>query len=213
MLKQRVITAVVMLAVLLPAIFYPAPHAFGAVALVLIAAGAWEWGKLNQCSQSTSLLLGAACGILCLLSWYLGLLYSPLATLWMLAGSIWVVVGAWLLNGGVKVWADVPQPVRLFGGVMALWIAWISVAQARIVGINFLFSCCTVLVWVADIAAYFAGVWWSASLIANWRLASAPENVGGSLRWIAGCGDLRICLACSRYFRITWAVQYLHAFG
>ena len=47
MLKQRVITAIVLLAILLPAMFYKTPVPFCAVALVLIAAGGWEWGRLN----------------------------------------------------------------------------------------------------------------------------------------------------------------------
>jgi phosphatidate cytidylyltransferase len=39
---------------------------------------------------------------------------------------------------------------------VALWLAWLAVAQARAIGINFLLSI-LVLVWVADIFAYFAG--------------------------------------------------------
>src|SRR5689334_23189575 len=46
MLKQRVITALVLLAILLPALFWPTAVPFSAVTLVLIAAGAWEWGRL-----------------------------------------------------------------------------------------------------------------------------------------------------------------------
>ena len=38
----------------------------------------------------------------------------------------------------------------------ALWLAWLAVAQARVVGIGFLLSV-LLLVWVADIFAYFAG--------------------------------------------------------
>ena len=41
-------------------------------------------------------------------------------------------------------------------GVLALWLTWLAVAQARAIGVNFLLSV-FVLVWVADIAAYFAG--------------------------------------------------------
>jgi phosphatidate cytidylyltransferase len=40
--------------------------------------------------------------------------------------------------------------------VVALWLAWLAVAQARVIGINFLLSI-LVLVWVADIFAYFSG--------------------------------------------------------
>ena len=65
MLKQRVITALVLLAILLPALFYPTPEPFATVALVLIAAGAWEWGRLNRLGQASSLALSLACVGLC----------------------------------------------------------------------------------------------------------------------------------------------------
>ena len=52
MLKPRFITALILLAILLPALFYPAPEPFAAIALVLIAAGAWEWGRLNPVSYT-----------------------------------------------------------------------------------------------------------------------------------------------------------------
>ncbi len=140
MLKQRIITAIVMLAILLPAVFYPNPQAFGAVAVVLIAAGAWEWARLNQCTQTTSLLVGCVCAGLCLVSWFAGTLQAPLQVLWTLAGGAWVVLGAWLLHGGVKAWTKVPKGLRLVGGVFALWVAWLAVTKARMMGINFLFS-------------------------------------------------------------------------
>ena len=47
MLKQRVITALVLLALLLPALFAPTAEPLAGLALVLIAAAAWEWGRLN----------------------------------------------------------------------------------------------------------------------------------------------------------------------
>ena len=156
MLKQRIMTAIVMLAILLPTVFYPNPLAFGALAVVLIAAGAWEWAKLNQCGKATSLAVAGLCAGICLVSWSAGMLQAPLHLLWTLAGAAWVVLGAWLLRGGVKAWSAVPKGIRLCGGVIALWIAWLAVAQARIMGINFLFSV-LVLVWIADIFAYFAG--------------------------------------------------------
>ena len=156
MLKQRVITAVVLLAILLPALFYPTAMPFCAVALVLIAAGAWEWGRLNGCAQGLSVALALACVLLCGASWYAGWLDRPLPMLWTLAGVSWVVAGAWLLRQGVPGWPRVPKVLRLMGGLVALWVAWLAVAQARVVGINFLLSV-LLLVWVADIFAYFAG--------------------------------------------------------
>ena len=74
MLKQRVITAIVLLLILLPALFYSASGPFCAIALLLIAAGAWEWARLNGYRSSTSLLSGAACAGLCAALWWLGAL-------------------------------------------------------------------------------------------------------------------------------------------
>ncbi|MDP1888818.1 phosphatidate cytidylyltransferase [Polaromonas sp.] len=156
MLKQRVITALVLLAILLPALFYPEPWPFVAVALVLIAAGAWEWARLNGYGSMASLATGFACVVLCGMAWDLGLLERPLPLLWRLAGAAWVLAGAWLLRGGVAGWPQIPRAIRLVVGVLALWLAWLAVAQARFIGIEFLLSV-LLLVWVADIGAYFAG--------------------------------------------------------
>jgi phosphatidate cytidylyltransferase len=156
MLKQRVITAIVLLAILLPALFYRTPEPFFAVALLLIAAGAWEWGRLNGYGQVVSLGLGAVCVVACALSWYGGLIEKHLPMLWAAAGAAWVLAGGWLLRNGVAGWPHIPKALRLVGGLVALWLAWLAVAQARFIGINFLLSV-LLLVWVADIFAYFAG--------------------------------------------------------
>lgn len=156
MLKQRVITAIVLLAILLPALFYPAPFPFYAVGLVLIAAGGWEWGRLNACSQGVSLGLAAVCVLLCGLAWAGGLIERPLAALWIFTGAAWVLGGAWLLRTGVAGWPRIPRAVRVVAGVLVICLAWLALAQARAAGIQFLLSV-LLLVWVADIFAYFAG--------------------------------------------------------
>ncbi len=158
MLKQRVITAIVLLLVLLPALFYPSPAPFCAVALVLIAAGGWEWARLNGYGGQSSYLAGSVCFCLCTAAWWAGLLRQPFAypALWTLCGAFWVLAGAWLLRGGVPAWSTIPRVLRLLGGLVALCMAWLAVAQARVIGINFLLSI-LVLVWVADVFAYFAG--------------------------------------------------------
>lgn len=156
MLRTRILTAIVLLAVLLPALFYPAPEPFCALALLLIAAGGWEWGRLNGQAGTGAWVLAAASVLLCAGTWSLGWLQKPLPLLWQCAGLLWVLAGAGLLRVGVAGWPRIPQGVRLVGGVLALWLAWLAMAQARFIGVNFLLSA-FVLVWVADIAAYFAG--------------------------------------------------------
>jgi phosphatidate cytidylyltransferase len=156
MLKQRVITALVLLLLFLPALFYDSPDPFCFLVLVLVAAGAWEWGRLNGYGQVPSLLAGLACVLACTVSWWLGLPAQSLALLWILAGAMWVLVGAWALKRGVPAWSGYPPVIRLAAGLLALCLAWLAVVQARVIGINFLLSV-LVLVWVADIFAYFAG--------------------------------------------------------
>ncbi len=156
MLRTRIVTALVMLAVLLPALFYPSPWPFCAVALLLIAAGTWEWGRLNNLGHGKSLALAAAGLALCGAMWTTGWLESPSLALWVVVGAAWVLIGAWLIRRGVPGWAEVPVSVRLIVGLLALCLAWLAVAQARVVGINFLLSALT-LVWMADVGAYAAG--------------------------------------------------------
>lgn len=156
MLKQRVITALVLLALLLPALFHSRPEALAVLTLVLIAAGAWEWGRLNQLSRVPSLAVSGVCLALCLLSWVQGWPWEPSRLLWLSIGAAWVLLGVALLRLGVVGWPSVALPLRLVGGVGALWMTWLAVFQAKIIGINFLLSLLT-LVWMADIAAYFAG--------------------------------------------------------
>jgi phosphatidate cytidylyltransferase len=156
MLKQRIITAVIMLAILLPAIFYPSPVVFGVLSIFIIAAAAWEWAKLNQCAEVVSLAIGFAFPLLCAVSWYGNVFIGPLGWLWIFSGSAWVLLGTWLLIRGPNAWIAVPRSVRVLGGLIGLWVAWVAVAQARMLGLNFLFSI-LVLVWVADVFAYFTG--------------------------------------------------------
>ena len=156
MLKQRVLTALVLLMVLLPALFYAKPEPFFLIAGIFIAAGAWEWARMNGLRMTASLVAGAFCAVVCAGMWWSGLLAEQLPRVWLVAGSLWVLAGAWILKAGVPAWANYFRPVRLVLGLAALCITWLAVAQARLLGINFLLSVLA-LVWMADIGAYFSG--------------------------------------------------------
>lgn len=156
MLQQRIITALVLLAILLPALFYPSPEPFMLVALVLICLAAWEWGQLNGYSKKSSWWMALDCLALCAAAWHFQWPFKATPALWLILGGAWVLVGAWLLRRGVAGWSLVPKWLRIVLGVFLIAAAWLAVAQARVLGINFLLST-LVLVWAADIGAYFAG--------------------------------------------------------
>jgi phosphatidate cytidylyltransferase len=156
MLKQRVITALVLLALLLPALISANSTPFLLMTLLFIAAGAWEWSRMNGLAMLASLAMGAVCIFVCGTFWTTGLLEQSLPRLWLLTGACWVLLGAWVLRAGVTQWTHHAQSVRLALGLLALCVTWLAVAQAKLIGTNFLLSMLA-LVWVADIGAYFAG--------------------------------------------------------
>ena len=156
MLGTRIITAIVLLAILLPALFAGSPWPFAAVTLVLIGAGAWEWGRLNGMTQPGAVLMGLALAGLCLFTLQGPGLAALPAGLWWAVGGAWVLGGAQALRLGPTGWPRLPRVGRLVLGFVLLWTAWAAMAMARSLGLNFILSVFC-LVWVADIFAYFGG--------------------------------------------------------
>ncbi|HPU12019.1 MAG TPA: phosphatidate cytidylyltransferase [Ottowia sp.] len=174
MLRQRIITAVIMLAVLVAALWSASPVPFIVLALVMMAAAAWEWARLNGVQGAGALALGAAMVLACGLSWWAGWVNEPFRAWWLVV-ALWVVVGGLLISVGVDGWSRVPAFLRLALGPAALWVAWLAVVQARLVGVNFLLSVLA-LVAAADIAAYFAGRAFGGQLLARKLAPSISPN-------------------------------------
>ena len=155
MLRQRVITALILVGLLLPALFTSAAWPFAALTLVMIGASGWEWGRLNGAggaSVAMGLVLAASCAFALAGGWSVA---AP-ATAWWLATGLWVLGGAWVLRGGPAGWPKAPAAARWALGLVVLWTAWLAMVNAKVVGINFILSIFC-LVWAADISAYFGG--------------------------------------------------------
>jgi len=156
MLKQRVITALLLLAVFLPALFYPSIEPFAAFTLLLIGAAGWEWARLNECDATRSLAIGMALALGLILFWLWGGVFLSWRPLWIAVGAIWVVLGFTMLRHGVGAYRQWPRWLRLWVGLFLIACAWLALVQARLLGLGFLLSV-LLLVWAADIAAYFGG--------------------------------------------------------
>jgi len=156
MLKQRIITALVLLALLLPALFATSPEPLALFTLLLMAAASWEWGRLNGLGFRPAMILTGLCLCLCAASWWAGWAVQAPAALWWLAGGAWLVGGAWMLRRGVQGWGLWPRVARWTGGILVLWLTWLALCQSKNMGVNYLLSVLA-LVWVADVAAYFGG--------------------------------------------------------
>lgn len=159
MLKQRIITALVMLAVLLPALFHPRIGYFALLTLLLIAAAGWEWCRLNGVSERLSIVAGAVLGGLMAALWWTSVLDEVRLAIWVTASAAWAGMAVILLSRGVAQWGAWPSGLRLVGGCLLLAAAWLALVEARRIGLVYLLSVMT-LVWMADIAAYFGGKAW-----------------------------------------------------
>ncbi len=156
MLGQRVITAVVLLALLLPSLWAASPWPFALLTLLLIAAAAWEWARLNGVATVAALGPGALLALAGLWAVHTGNVAAVPPMVWWLTSVAWLLIGAAALRAGPRTWPQWPAVLRLALGLLALWVAWLALAQARVVGVNFLLSVLC-LVWAADIGAYAAG--------------------------------------------------------
>jgi phosphatidate cytidylyltransferase len=156
MLRKRIATAVVLLAILLPALFFGSPNLFNGIALILIAAGVWEWARMNGYSQGFAIFFAADAFLICAGLMLVGVTRMPLPMLWLIVTALWVLIAAYLLKNGVPVWTKIPKAIRLVLGVLLIICAWLAVAQLREIGINLLLSS-LLLVWAADIMAYVGG--------------------------------------------------------
>jgi phosphatidate cytidylyltransferase len=156
MLRQRVITAVVLLLILVASLMAPGYGPFALFTLVLIAAAGWEWCRLNQSGPAMAIVLAAVLAAVCAVALALDWPRRGPEPAWWLGAVIWFTGGFIALRGGPAAWPQLPKSARLGIGLMGLWAAWLAVAHARVVGLNFMLSVFC-LVWVADIAAYFGG--------------------------------------------------------
>ena len=155
MLGQRIVTAIVLLAVLLPTIFWWPAWTWQALTLAFLAVGAREWvdlldggsGRRGRVTAALVVLLGVS--LLILRHWSgwppaLGLAMSVAALVW------WCTAGLLRLAG---------QAARRGGAWLAgflLLACWVALIELHALGPVVLLAAMAV-VWVADIAAYFVG--------------------------------------------------------
>ncbi|CAB3740124.1 hypothetical protein LMG3458_05690 [Achromobacter deleyi] len=200
MLGQRIVTAVILLAILAAAMASSNPWWFVALLALAAACANWEWLRLTLPQPPSPLiavgipvLLFAA--MLALASAWLGGNPTGLANPdWILRYLTPAVALVWLVGAVVAVVrgrADAP-PASLGWSVFsvpAAFVAWAVLAQLFMAhGAVFVVSLLA-LVWVADIAAYFAGRAFGKRKLAprvspGKTIAGAVAGVLGAVVWI-----------------------------
>ena len=159
MLRERVITALVLLALLIPAVIARSPLPFALLTIVLIGAAGWEWGRLcglpRAAAIASGIVLGLACTAIAPLGAGIGGVEFP-AEAWGAVAVLWVIGGALALRAGPDGIKKVNRIVRFVVGWILIAAAWAALIASWERGLAYLATVCG-LVWFADIFAYFGG--------------------------------------------------------
>jgi phosphatidate cytidylyltransferase len=152
MLIPRILTAIVLLGVLLPALFMAPIWTWGAITLILFTGAAAEWSRLVGASALWALLtFFAGLAWVVVTEWLPTLSLLPWAVAPALVATVfWLTISPWRLTGGFS------QDRLALVGVVLAFSAWQSAFELRRLGIGQLLSIACI-VWVADVAAYFGG--------------------------------------------------------
>jgi phosphatidate cytidylyltransferase len=156
-LRTRVITALVLAAIVLAAIAW-SPFAVAVVLTAALGLAQAEWLQLAGWKPLAAHTVAAVLGVaqLALLAWAPGTLAALTLPVVTLAVVLWVVLAGFLL----RVERRGPTPVSSgLSAALALLLplaAWLAAVQFLRESILMLFSVMAI-VWLADIAAYFAG--------------------------------------------------------
>lgn len=158
MLKTRVLTALVLLPLVLGLVFASPPRAWGVFAAALALVSAWEWSRLcgfGEPARRLYLAASAAIGAA-----FLALhAASPAGEFARYAQASFVTAaGFWAI--AVPMWLGLrlrPRPwVCGLAGVVVIWPLAAALVTLRAES-PWVLLAAAALVWIADIAAYFAG--------------------------------------------------------
>jgi phosphatidate cytidylyltransferase len=153
MLRTRVITAIVLLAVLVPITLFAPIGAFGALIGFVVVFAAWEWGRLLKLNGAGPVAYALVAGLALIFSTFLDVANKPL---FQMAAIFWVIAGPYALIRKPTLAAGPWRAFLLFAGIVVFVACWHALVAARSVGVAFVLSLLLV-VWLADIGAYFAG--------------------------------------------------------
>lgn len=169
MLKQRIITAVLLAPVLLGAIVYGNPYIFAFVVFVIQAASIFEWLKINKLNNFQALVNAL---VLSFFTWYLTgkielsgspgdqMVHQNLGYATLLCYSVvWLLALLWLKNYRWGYENTATQlMIKALLGVLAIMLFGFSLNELYASGMGkWVVLSIFLLIWIADVGAYFSG--------------------------------------------------------
>jgi phosphatidate cytidylyltransferase len=180
----RVLTAAVLLAAFIAALFWLDRGKFAAVVAVVVGIGGYEWAKLVKAPRGLAAAYAAVCALLCI---------SLAQDLWMtpwvcgIGAAFWVIVAPYFLGTGFRL---APVGAAMAVGVVVLipaGLAMIALPPRQLLMV-------LGLIWISDTGAYLAGRAWG-------RRKLAPSISPGKT-WEGVAGGAIGCVI----YAIIWAI-------
>ena len=216
MLRQRIITAVIVAPIALALVLWAPGWLFALAMASLVLVGAWEWTALagfRAPAIRAGLTLGFAV-LLCIYGWAASVttLGPPLLLLCAAALAWWLFSLVWLVAWRV----EFPHAAKLVCGLLTLLPALAAVVALRAAGLRYLLAL-LFLIWAADIGAYFAGRAFGRNKLAP---AVSPGKtwegvVGGALAAaaVAGVACLWLPVPPVQFILLSMCVSLLSVVG
>jgi len=199
-LRTRIITAAVLVGVLLGVVLWLPPWATVVVLTLMVLAGAWEWSAFMRApGRWTRAAYVLAVAVLLPVTWRLTATLDGRAAVLSIAVLWWIVALLWVIFA--PRWAA--SWSAALAGLLALVPAWVALVRILDVphGAQWMLFM-LLLVWVADIGAYFVG-----RRFGRVRLAPA---VSPGKTWEGVLGGVAVsalvAVAGSAWFGIPWTL-------
>lgn len=206
MLKQRIITAVILIPLLVWGIFELPKSGFTLLVSLVFLGASWEWSKLAELNNvllrvAYTLLLG----LLMFLFWQLVVNRHPIINLSLYITSVlWCLALVWLYLYEAKSFhKHVGRIQRVFIGLVLLLMPFTAFVALSYYADNAprLILYLLVIIWVADSGAYFSGKKWGKHKLApTISPGKSREGVAGGL-----VGTLLVSLFAAWLFELKGA--------
>lgn len=224
MLKQRIITAAILASVVVSAVLMLPSDYFSLLIAIIVLIGAWEWLNLIEITSPVkrSVFIGTLIFAMLFLYLWTYILEALVPVMDYLAEKFKFVIEdirkqsgilEWLMVPAVLFWVTImllirraPQEMlnlqlrlryKAFIGWFVLIAAWMFLSRLRAFYGSEMTLYLLVLIWVADIAAYFSGKKWGKNKLApDISPGKTVEGVKGALVSAALCAII-LCIILS----------------
>jgi len=161
MLKQRILTAIVLLPLFVWAVLFMPAKGFAVLLALFVALGAWEWSAMMPLQSNRWRLMYCTLLMVCLAAtaYLLGTHSEYLIGLLWVAAVWWIVALLLVLRfpQSTAWWGALP--IKAASGFLVLIPCWIALVYLKVHGgaAGYWLLVLFILIWSADSGAYFSG--------------------------------------------------------